>query len=81
MYNLFTVRRQHLDENTQNKKAQRMMVVGAALCVAAAVLSFFISIFSGIMHTVIVTLLLFCTFGGILLVGLGIRAGKRTPYV
>ena len=53
------------------------MITGAVLCVAAAILSFFIGSFEGTAMVVFTILLLVCTFGGLIFVGLGIRESKK----
>lgn len=58
-------------------KDQKFMMIGALLCVAAALLSFFLGSFTGGAKTLLIVLLLLCTFGGIALVGIGIRMNKK----
>ncbi len=77
MYTFLLEKGYEMDKERETKTTQLMMTVGAVLCIAAAVLSFFIGSFEGILHIAVVALLLVCTFGGILLVGLGIRSEKK----
>lgn|GEM_PF-5903818 len=58
-------------------KDQQFMMIGSIMCLAAALLSFFIGYFTGGARTTLIVLLLICLFGGIAFVGIGIRWNKR----